>query len=93
VTVELTAILTEAVRNAVDHAAATTIRIDGYSDRDHGKLVVSDDGAGFDPSVQPKGHFGLIGMRERAAEVGATLAIDAAPGKGCRITIEWEGDE
>jgi len=93
VTVELTAILTEAVRNAVDHAAATTIRIDGYSDRDHGKLVVSDDGTGFDPSLQPKGHFGLVGMQERAAEIGARLTIDAAPGRGCRITIEWEGDE
>ncbi len=93
VTVELTSILTEAVRNAVDHAAATTIRIEGSSDRDRGRIVVSDDGIGFDPALQPKGHFGLVGMKERAAEIGATLTVDAAPGRGCRIIIEWEGDE
>jgi len=93
VTVELTSILTEAVRNAVDHADATMIRIEGFTDRDHGRLVVSDDGKGFDPSLQPKGHFGLVGMRERAAEIGAELTIEAAPGQGCRVTIEWEGNE
>lgn len=90
VAVELRAIITEAIRNSIEHADAASLRIDGEVDRDRGKIIVSDDGRGFDPADVPKGHFGVIGMRERAEQLGGTLMIDSAPGQGCRVTIAWE---
>ena len=47
-------------------------------------LIVEDDGVGFDPGEPPdsEGGFGLLGMQERAALVGATLEIESSAGKG-----------
>jgi signal transduction histidine kinase len=90
IAVELRAIMTEAIRNAVEHAAATRLSIEGDVDRDRGKITVSDNGRGFDPNDLPKGHFGVVGMRERAGQLGGTLEIESAPGRGCRVTIAWE---
>lgn len=92
VAVELRAVLTEAVRNAVEHADAGTIRIEGEVDRDRGHLTIADDGVGFDPGELPQGHYGVLGMRERAEEIGATLTIDSSPSGGSRVTIAWEAD-
>lgn len=92
VAVELRAILTEAVRNAVEHAGATMLRIEGEVDRDRGSISIHDDGTGFDPKNLPKGHYGVLGMGERAAEIGGRLEIESSPGAGSRITIAWEAD-
>jgi signal transduction histidine kinase len=83
------AILTEAVRNALEHAGATVIRIEGFVDHDEGKLIVQDDGAGFRPDAIPTGHFGLIGMRERAVRFGAALEVESTPGAGTRVGLRW----
>jgi len=53
--------------------------------------VVRDDGRGFTPPEQPadlvhQGHFGLMGMRERALLYGGQLTIASAPGQGTTIT-------
>jgi signal transduction histidine kinase len=53
--------------------------------------VVSDDGRGFDPAAVPPGRFGLVGMRERAARVDASLAVVTAPGEGTRVVARWPG--
>lgn len=92
VAVELRAILSEAVRNAVEHSQATTIQIEGEVDRDRGRISISDDGRGFDPSGLPKGHFGVLGMRERAAEIRGELTVESQPNAGSRVTIAWEDD-
>ncbi|MCP4309387.1 MAG: hypothetical protein GY926_21150 [bacterium] len=92
VAVELRAILTEAVRNAIEHAGATMLRIEGEVDRDRGSISIHDDGTGFDPADLPKGHYGVLGMSERAAEIGGRLEIESSPGAGSRITIAWEAD-
>lgn len=92
VAVELRAILTEAVRNAVEHAGATLLRIEGEVDRDRGRISIQDDGTGFDPESLPKGHYGVLGMSERANEIGGTLNIESSPNGGSRITIAWEAD-
>jgi len=92
VAVELRAILTEAVRNAIEHSRATELHIEGEVDRDSGRITVSDNGAGFDPDDLPSGHYGVLGMRERATEIGGTLTIESAAGGGSRVTISWEGD-
>ena len=92
VAVELRAILTEAVRNAVEHSAATTLSIEGEVDRDRGRISIVDNGRGFDPATQPKGHYGVLGMRERAQEIGGELTVESAPDRGSRVTISWEDD-
>lgn len=92
VAVELRAILTEAVRNAVEHAGATQLRIEGKVDRDRGSISIHDNGTGFDPENLPKGHYGVLGMGERAAEIGGRLEIQSSPAAGSRITISWEAD-
>lgn len=92
VAVELRAILSEAVRNAVEHSHASTIHIEGEVDRDRGRIAVVDDGKGFDPAVLPKGHFGVLGMQERAQEIGGTLTVESRVDAGSRVTITWEDD-
>lgn len=73
----------EAVTNAVRHARASTLAI-GVERRGE-TLVASvvDDGRG---SAAPAGN-GLAGMRERVAELGGTLRIDSAPGRGFALSI------
>ena len=52
-------------------------------------LVIQDWGIGFDPTLVPEAHFGLEGIRKRAALLGGQAEIDSAPGKGTRIAIEF----
>jgi len=53
-------------------------------------LSVADDGAGCEPSehghLKP-GHYGLIGMKERAAQIGAEFSFDSAPGRGTTVSV------
>ena len=54
-------------------------------------LTVRDDGAGFNlPDHEPAqpGHYGLIGMRERAAQIHAKLHLESAPGRGTTVRLE-----
>ena len=77
------------MNNAVRHAGASTIDVTlGYDIRAV-ELSMDDDGRGFvyDPQTFVQGgHFGLQGMRERAAEIGGVLRIDSQPAKGTRIS-------
>ncbi len=70
----------EAIANSIRHSNATqvTVRI-CYGKREL-LLEVEDDGSGFDPNQTPgpnDGHFGLTGMRERAAAIGSTLQLES----------------
>jgi signal transduction histidine kinase len=54
-------------------------------------LTITDDGRGFqasDDSLPARGHFGLQGMRERAAQIQAQLTVESSPGKGTTIKLE-----
>ena len=86
---DLTSIVTEAARNAHNHSRASKIVISGQVDRSFGTCSVVDDGVGFNPENEPDGHYGLIGMRERAVKVGASIKIDSKPGVGTAVTVEW----
>jgi signal transduction histidine kinase len=86
---DLNSIITEATRNAHVHAGASTILISGRIDRAHGVCSVIDDGTGFDPSYEPDGHFGLMGMRERAEKIGAKIKFQSEVGVGTTVTVEW----
>ncbi len=86
---DLAEILGEATRNAHRHAGASKIVVSGKVDRDFGYCSVVDDGQGFDPEATPDGHYGILGMWERAAKIGATMKIDSRPGVGTVVTVEW----
>lgn len=86
---DLTSIITEAARNAHAHSRASLVVISGQVDRAYGSCSVVDDGIGFDPGYEPEGHFGLTGMKERAAKIGATIKFDSKPGVGTAVTVEW----
>jgi ligand-binding sensor domain-containing protein/signal transduction histidine kinase len=79
----------EAVNNAVKHARAKRIEVGLNFETRKVQLSVRDDGRGFDPSEQiADGHFGLLGMRERAEQIGGVLSIDSAPERGTQIAVE-----
>jgi len=65
------------------NAANATIKIWREGDRVH--LSVTDDGDGFDPDDVPRGHLGLIGMRQRVDLVGGELRVDSEAGSGTTI--------
>jgi PAS domain S-box-containing protein len=83
-------VMMEAIANAVKHAHASVLRV-RVSFRSSGlRLSVRDDGRGFqvDRDFQSYGgHWGLLGMRERARQVGATLAVRAKPGHGTQVVL------
>src|SRR6185437_8828719 len=79
-----------AVANVVQHAAAHTLRVVLSFRKRSIKLVVADDGRGFevDPDLRTyAGRWGLLGMRERASQLGGTVSIRSAPGKGTEVTL------
>jgi signal transduction histidine kinase len=86
---DLTSVISEAVRNAHKHSSASKILVSGRIQRDWGAVQVVDDGVGFDPSIEPHGHFGLLGMRERAEKIGATIDFTSKTGVGTVVTLEW----
>jgi len=91
--VELAAyrIAQEALNNAVQHAQTQHIVVYVRCDLEGLTLSVIDDGVGFVLPPRPDvltqaGHFGLVGMQERATRLGGTLKIDTAPDTGTRIS-------
>jgi len=79
----------EALRNAELHAQASLVSLRLTADRDGGaSLEIADDGRGFEPDRAPEGHYGLVGMRERAEMIGARFSLESRPGGGARIVVE-----
>jgi two-component system CheB/CheR fusion protein len=79
----------EALNNVSKHAHPTRVDVVLASSDSGVVLVIEDDGIGFDPSeqvVKPSG-FGLSGMRERAALIGAMLQVESTPGKGTAVYL------
>jgi signal transduction histidine kinase len=86
---EILRVAQEALTNIARHSQASTAGIDLRYDPAQLTLTVTDDGRGFSLNGEgvASGHFGLQGMRERAAQIGATLTVITAPGEGTRITL------
>ena len=86
---ELLRIAQEALVNIEKHSSATEVRVAWTIADGTGTLVVQDDGRGFDTSRSIRGSaYGLVGMRERAASVGAMLEIVSEPGAGTLIRVQ-----
>lgn len=86
---EIYRIAYEAIRNACTHSNGSRLAVRLTYGRD---LIVrvSDDGVGMDPAVAShgrEGHFGLQGMRERAARIGATLKVESSASSGTEIEV------
>ncbi len=78
----------ECLVNAVRHARPSHIRLSLSLEVRRVRLQVADDGVGFDPaSPNDNGHFGLRGIRERAAQIGAEVELSSQPGRGTTVTI------
>jgi signal transduction histidine kinase len=80
-------IVGEALRNVAQHAGASTAKVGLLYDQDGVVVTVEDDGKGFDVdetfrSAEERGHFGVIGMRERADAASGHLVVRSEPGKG-----------
>jgi signal transduction histidine kinase len=81
-------IVQEALGNAAKHAHATRITVGLTRSTAHVYLVVTDDGAGFDPdSLGTSRGLGLVMMRERATQLNGTFEFENAPGGGTMIKV------
>jgi signal transduction histidine kinase len=83
-------VVREALHNAIRHGEPTKVRVDIGFERKEFRVQVRDDGCGFDPkmaSSQPNGHYGLIGIQERAKRIGGVLILKSRPGTGTELTL------
>jgi PAS domain S-box-containing protein len=82
----------EALTNIAKHSRASSVDVILERRSDHVLLIVEDDGVGFDAAGAraANGGFGLLGMHERAALVGATLEIESAIGKGTTVFLRMD---
>lgn len=87
VTEQILNVTREMLENACRHAAAQSICVRFGRENGHGFVRIEDDGCGFDPAMQPAGHFGLRVMKARAEHIGGKLLIESAPGAGTCVTL------
>lgn len=83
-------IVQEALNNVVKHANARNVQVTLAFTSERVQVGVRDDGQGFDPDAPPAGdgrHFGLLSMRERAAEIGGTVQVRSALGCGAEVIV------
>lgn len=76
----------EALNNAVTHAGAASIAVELVVEHRLARLVVRDDGAGFDPA-SPRRGTGLLGIRERADALHGRVRLRSAPGEGTSVEL------
>jgi signal transduction histidine kinase/ligand-binding sensor domain-containing protein len=84
----------EAVANAFRHAGAKSIDLALEYSSDQLRVVVRDDGSGIDPKVIQlgrDGHWGLMGMRERAERIGASLKVSSSVSGGTEVDLRIPG--
>lgn len=85
---QLLRIYQEALANVRKHSKATCVQVTLAQTGNALCLGVSDNGVGFDPELAAEcGRFGLKTMTERAAAIGATLAMISKPGSGARVEL------
>ena len=93
---EVVAILREVLTNVERHAKADSVRVELTKDQDDLVLTIVDDGAGFRlqqlTELAREGHYGLIGLHERAQRVGGTVTISSEPGTGTTVSTRLPVD-
>ena len=84
---QLLRIAQEALNNVVKHSGARRLEVQLEQTPQQISLQIKDDGAGFDAGRQRFGHFGLVGMTERAKEIGAQISIGSKAGQGTTLAV------
>ncbi len=89
VEIQLLRIVQEALTNVRKHSGATSVQVVFGTEDGCARVVVQDDGKGFDAREQnPRSdHVGLRVMRERAQSVGGTMAVQSSPGEGTQVIV------
>ena len=84
-------VIGEGLTNIARHAQARQVWLTASWADELVQLELRDDGAGFDPTTLPQqpGHYGLLGLRERARLLAGDLEIQSAPGAGTRICFSF----
>ncbi len=83
---EMWRVAQEALANVERHAEATAVRVVWRCDGERALIDVTDNGVGFEQGRAGRlDSYGVLGMRERAASIGASLEIVSAPGRGTRV--------
>lgn len=82
----------ESLRNVLRHAQAGRAEVCLAYEPDEVRLTIQDDGVGFVTPESPGqmaagGHYGLLGIQERAEAIGARMVMESSPGNGTRIAI------
>lgn len=85
---DVAAIVIEAVRNAHAHSGSDRVRVHGWVDYERGRVVVEDRGQGFEVTSDHPGHYGLLGMQERAQRIDARLLVTSDQ-RGTTVALEW----
>lgn len=85
---ELYNIAHEALNNALKHAHANSVQIYLHFGEAEAKMEISDDGVGFNPTVDGIGGFGIPSMQERSKKMDGSIQIISSPGKGTTIIVQ-----
>ncbi|HUO11009.1 MAG TPA: triple tyrosine motif-containing protein, partial [Phycisphaerae bacterium] len=92
----LVRICQEAVANSVKHSGARVIEVTLRRAEGGVRLVVRDDGRGFEYAGAVNGaggHYGIVGMRERAAAIHGTLEVESELGRGTSVKVVVRGSD
>lgn len=83
---EMWRVAQEALANVERHASASAVRVVWRCDGERALIDITDNGVGFEAGRAGRmDSYGVLGMRERASSIGATLEILSAPGRGTRV--------
>lgn len=80
-------IVQEALSNTLRHSRASQMEVRLQRREDHVRLLIRDNGVGFDVDVKKHASYGIVSMQERVNEIGGSMSLISAPGKGTRIDI------
>jgi signal transduction histidine kinase len=83
----------EALNNIVKHARASQVQVSLECEPGLVKLLISDDGVGFNPQSVTSNRLGLDIMPERAHAIGAVFEIDSQPDRGTHINVLWQDQQ
>ena len=77
----------EALNNAAKHSGATEVLLKLQIEKDEVKVIVQDNGKGFDPAARDRNRNGLSNMVQRMTEISGKCQVVSRPGAGCRVEL------
>ena len=82
-------IIHEAVNNARLHGGARSVLVSLLAGADLARVTILDDGQGLDPDLARDSGMGILGMRERALLLGASITVERGPGRGTLVRLDF----